>query len=127
MRQVAPTADRQRATVQVKVSIVDHDPRILPEMGARVDFLVSDAGKAAPAAAAGPPRFRLPASAVRDRGGQTVGWLVRDGRLQAREVEAGPVSGGFREVSKGLSGGEQVVTGGVADPEEGMRVKIGER
>jgi RND family efflux transporter MFP subunit len=127
VRQVVPTADRQRATVQVKVTIVDRDPRILPEMGARVDFLVSDSGKSAPAAAAGPPRFRLPASAVRERGGRSVVWLVRDGRLQAREVEAGPVSGGFREVSKGLSGGEQVVTGGVAEPEEGMRVKDGER
>ena len=40
VRQVVPTADRQRATVQVKVSILDRDPRILPEMGARVDFLV---------------------------------------------------------------------------------------
>src|SRR3990172_5727570 len=39
VRQVVPTADRQRATVQVKVSILDRDPRILPEMGARVDFL----------------------------------------------------------------------------------------
>ncbi|HKP49892.1 MAG TPA: efflux RND transporter periplasmic adaptor subunit, partial [Gemmatimonadales bacterium] len=39
VRQVVPTADRQRATVQVKVAIVDRDPRILPEMGARVDFL----------------------------------------------------------------------------------------
>ena len=39
VRQVVPTADRQRATVQVKVSILDHDARILPEMGAKVDFL----------------------------------------------------------------------------------------
>src|SRR6185295_18874699 len=38
VRQVVPTADRQRATVQVKVSILDKDPRILPEMGARVVF-----------------------------------------------------------------------------------------
>ena len=43
-------------------------------------------------------------------------WLVRDGRLEAREVEAGPVSGGFREIRRGLSGGEQVVTGGVENP-----------
>jgi RND family efflux transporter MFP subunit len=125
VRQVVPTADRQRATVQVKVTIVDRDPRILPEMGARVDFLESDSGKTA--TAAGPPRFRLPASAVRESGGRNVVWLVRDGRLQSREVEAGPVSGGFREVSKGLSGGERVVTGGVERPEEGMRVKGGER
>jgi RND family efflux transporter MFP subunit len=126
VRQVVPTADRQRATVQVKVSILDRDPRILPEMGARVDFLTSDSGAAStgtPAAAAGPPRFRLPAAAVREAGGRSVVWLVREGRLQAREVEAGPVSGGFREVARGLSGGEVVVTGGVENPKEGMRVK----
>jgi cobalt-zinc-cadmium efflux system membrane fusion protein len=103
---------------------VDHDPRILPEMGARVDFLASDSGAAA-AAAPGPAatRFRLPVSAVRDAGGKSVVWLVREGRLQAREVEAGPVSGGYREVARGLSGGERVVTGGVENPKDGMRVK----
>ena len=124
VRQVVPTADRQRATVQVKVSILDRDPRILPEMGARVDFLTEPRDSApAGAAAAGPPRFRLPAEAVRDAGGRTVVWLVRDGRLTAREVQAGPVSGGYREIARGLAGGEVVMTGGVDAPEEGMRVK----
>lgn len=126
VRQVVPTADRQRATVQVKVSIVDRDPRILPEMGARVDFIASDSAPAGTAAApAGPPRFRLPATAVRETGGRSVVWLVREGRLQAREVVAGPVSGEFREVTRGLSGGERVMTGGVESPKEGMRVKAG--
>ena len=128
-----PTADRQRATVQVKVSILDRDPRILPEMGARVDFMTGSQsgaradGPADSGAIAGPPRFRLPADAVRDAGGRTVVWLVRDGRLTAREVAAGPVSGGYREVTRGLSGGEVVVTGEVDQPEEGMRVKTGEK
>jgi HlyD family secretion protein len=123
VRQVVPTADRQRATVQVKVSIVDHDPRILPEMGARVDFLASDSGTTATPSAATASRFRIPAAAVHDAGGKTVIWLVRDGRLQMREVAAGPVSGDFREVTRGLSGGERIVTGGVEKPEEGMRVR----
>jgi RND family efflux transporter MFP subunit len=130
VRQVVPTADRQRATVQVKVSIVDRDRRILPEMGARVDFLVADPDSAtapgAPAAAPAAPRFRLPAAAVRDAGGRSVVWLVREGRLQAREVEAGPVSGDYREITRGLAGGERVVTGGVESPKEGMRVKAGD-
>ncbi len=124
VRQVVPTADRQRATVQVKVAILDHDPRILPEMGARVDFIAaadSSGGKAAPS---GPPRFRLPAAAVREDGGKTVVWLVRDGRLEPREVDAGPVSADFREIRRGLAGGEMVVTGGVETPEAGMRVKV---
>jgi RND family efflux transporter MFP subunit len=129
VRQVVPTADRQRATVQVKVSIVDHDARILPEMGARVDFLASDSGKTGGTPSPGQvaTRFRLPAAAVRDQGGRTVVWLVRDGKLTAREVNAGPVSGGYREITRGLSGGERVVTGGVETPKEGMRVKTPER
>jgi hypothetical protein len=119
-----PTADRQRATVQVKVSIVDHDRRILPEMGARVDFLAADSTTAGtPASGPASVRFRLPAPAVRDAGGRSVVWLVREGRLASREVEAGPVSGGYREITRGLSGGERVVTGGVENPKEGMRVR----
>ena len=127
VRQVVPTADRQRATVQVKVAIVDRDPRILPEMGARVDFLAppTDTMEATTTAAAGTPRFRLPAVAVRDAGGKSVVWLVRGGQLEAREVEAGPVSGGYREINRGLAGGELVLTGGVETPVQGMRVEAG--
>jgi RND family efflux transporter MFP subunit len=122
VRQVVPTADRQRATVQVKVAIQDRDPRILPEMGARVDFL-EEPRETVAEPAAGAARFRLPAGAVREHEGRTVVWLVREGRLEAREVSAGPVSGGFREIRSGLSGGELVLTGGVEAPEPGMRVK----
>ena len=129
VRQVVPTADRQRATVQVKVAIVDRDPRILPEMGARVDFVEparTDSAQA-PAAASGTPRFRLPVAALREVGGRSVVWLVRDGRLESREVQAGPASGGYREVTRGLSGGELVLTGGVETPEAGMRVETENR
>ncbi len=125
VRQVVPTADRQRATVQVKVSILDRDPRILPEMGARVDFLedtVRTAGSAP--AAAGPPRFRLPAAAVREVNGEPTVWLVRGGKLEPRKVESGPVSGGFREVRGGLSGGEVLLVAGVEEPKAGMRVQV---
>ena len=123
VRQVVPTADRQRATVQVKVAIADRDPRILPEMGARVDFL-EPAAERGTAPAAAPPRIRVPTAAVREQGGQSVVWLVRDGRLDPRVVQAGPASGGFREVRSGLSGGELLVVGGVDAPRAGMRVKV---
>jgi RND family efflux transporter MFP subunit len=122
VRQVVPTADRQRATVQVKVSIVDRDRRILPEMGARVDFL-GDTARATAAAPAGPPRFRVPAAAVRELNGQATVWLVRNGRLEPRTVEAGPVSGGYREIRSGLSGGEMLMIEGVETPRAGMPVK----
>jgi RND family efflux transporter MFP subunit len=121
VRQVVPTADRQRATVQVKVSILDHDPRILPEMGAKVDFLEPERRESAGAT----PRasVRVPAAAVRSDGGATFVWLVRDGRLAKRPVTTGPESGGFLEIRSGLNGGEQVLTGGVDEPKDGMRVK----
>jgi RND family efflux transporter MFP subunit len=120
VRQVVPTADRQRATVQVKVSILDRDPRILPEMGARVDFLEPEAQPAEGNSV--PPRFVVPAAAVRSEGGRAVVFIVRDSRLERREVQAGPVSGGFREVGSGLAGGELVVVSGPEALRAGMRV-----
>ena len=126
VRQVVPTADRQRATVQVKVSIVDRDPRILTEMGAKVEFLQAPRPEPAGAPQAGErPRIIVPAEAVRSQNGRNVVWMVRDGRLQSRDVDAGPVSGNFREIRSGLSGGEQLLVAGVETPREGQRVKVG--
>ena len=123
VRQVVPTADRQRATVQVKVAILDRDPRILPEMGARVDFLEPE-GSRESAPAAGSPRIRVPATVVREEGGRSVVWVVREGRLDSRVVDAGPASGGFREIRGGLAGGELLLSGGIEAPQAGMRVKV---
>ncbi|KPK79598.1 MAG: hypothetical protein AMS25_12040 [Gemmatimonas sp. SM23_52] len=121
VRQVVPTADRQRATVEVKVSILDKDPRILPEMGARVEFLEDESGAAGPA---GPARLFVPAAAVRDEAGRQVVWVVSGGRVERREVEAGPVTGQLRELRRGVSAGEQVVVAGHAGLEDGARVKL---
>jgi RND family efflux transporter MFP subunit len=120
VRQIVPTADRQRATVQVKVSILDRDSRILPEMGARVEFLtVVDS-----AAAAAPMRVFVPAAAVRTDGAATIVWVVRDGAVVRTEIEAGPVSGGRREVRSGLTGGESVVLDPPQGLEQGERVNV---
>jgi RND family efflux transporter MFP subunit len=121
VRQIVPTADRQRATVLVKVSILNKDPRILPEMGARVDFLESasteDEGSQ-------PVRVFVPATAVRDEQGQPVVWVVREGRVYRIAVRAGPVSAGRREIRAGLHGGEQVVVAGPEDLADGAAVRV---
>jgi len=128
VRMTVPTADRQRATVQVKVSILDHDPRILTEMGARVEFLQAALGAGASATGApARPRVSVPAEAVRTDGGNIVVWLVSDGRLERRAVDAGPVSGGMREVRSGLVGGELLLLSGVANPTAGLRVSVAPR
>jgi RND family efflux transporter MFP subunit len=129
VRQVVPTADRQRATVQVKVAIADRDARILPEMGAKVEFL-EDAAPATPAGApvagapAAPARVTVPAAAVRSEEGRAVVWIVREGRLTRRDVDAGPVSGNLREIRAGLAGGELLLVGGLDHPREGQRVRV---
>lgn len=120
VRQIVPTADRQRATVQVKVGITDRDSRILPEMGARVEFLAV----AAAADSAAPMRVFVTADAVRTEGAVTVVYVVRDGVASRRVIEAGPVSGGRREVRSGLSGGEQVIVNPPRGLEEGARVNV---
>lgn len=128
VRMVVPTADRQRATVQVKVSILDHDPRILTEMGARVEFLevtrtAASPGDRAAGTAATRPRVTVPAETIHTDGGRTVVWLVQGGQLERREVDAGPTSGGMREVRSGLLGGELLLLSGVANPTAGMKVR----
>ena len=120
VRQVVPTADRQRATVQVKVSILDRDPRILPEMGAKVDFIQPDGASTTGARTT----IRIPATALKTDGGASVVWVVRDGRLVRRAVTTGPVSAGYAEVRSGLNGGEQLMVSGVDAPSDGMKVKV---
>lgn len=121
VRQIVPTADRQRATVLVKVSFVERDERILPEMAATVEFLETEG--AAPEASA-PPRVFVPAAAVQDEAGRQIVWIVRDDRVERREVDAGPVTGERREIRSGLSGGERVVIAGAEGLEDGTRVTI---
>jgi HlyD family secretion protein len=120
VRQVVPTADRQKATVQVKVSILDRDRRILPEMGAKVVFLRE--AESGPVAAA-PRRVTVPAAAVVTAADGSKVWVFEDGRVAAREVEVGPARGDLVEIRKGLAGGESVVVDPPAGIKDGARVR----
>jgi RND family efflux transporter MFP subunit len=120
VRQVVPTADRQKATVQVKVAILDRDPRILPEMGAKVVFVRGEGA----AAAAAPRRVLVPGAAIgQGKGGAQV-WVVQDGRVTARAVDVGAARGDQVEIRKGLDGGESVVLGAPAGLKDGARVRV---
>jgi RND family efflux transporter MFP subunit len=121
VRQVVPTADRQKATVQVKVAILDRDPRILPEMGAKVVFLTAS-GRAA--AVTAPRRVLVPMSAVvQDAAGARV-WVVAGGRVETHPIELGRARGESYEVERGLSGGERVVLKPSAALKQGLRVRV---
>ena len=121
VRQVVPTADRQKATVQVKVAILDRDPRILPEMGAKVVFVRSEGGTATEAA---PRRVLIPAAAVSQGRDGARTWVIENGRAQARAVDVGPARGDQVEIRHGLEGGESVVLNAPTGLKEGDRVRV---
>jgi RND family efflux transporter MFP subunit len=122
VRQVVPTADRQKATVLVKVSILDHDPRILPEMGAKVVFEAHGAD-----VQAAPRRVFVPQAAVSDVGGKSSVWVVEDGKVRQQSVEVGPQRGDRIEVRQGLAGGESLVLNAPAALKNGSKVKLAAR
>lgn len=103
---IVPTADRQKATVRVRIGFREKDARILPEMGVRVSFL----DEAAPASSRDEPaQLQIPAAAVQRDGEQTVVYLIEDGTAQRRAVTLGRERSGRVEVLGGLRGGERIV------------------
>jgi RND family efflux transporter MFP subunit len=120
VRTVIPTADRQKATVKVRISFDQLDPRILPDMGVKVTFL----GNAPKAAQAGAPRLLVPQGAVRNENGSSIVYVYRDGRVERRAVSAGDARGSDREIVAGLADGDQVVASGFDGLSDGARVKL---
>ncbi|MGH7364919.1 MAG: efflux RND transporter periplasmic adaptor subunit, partial [Candidatus Rokuibacteriota bacterium] len=105
---IIPTADRSKATVKVRIAIKQKDPRIVPEMGARVGFLDPKPAGAG-AAAAAPPSVLVPAEAVRTDGDEPVVFVYANGKVERRRVTLGPDVSGQRRVLSGLRDGERVV------------------
>jgi RND family efflux transporter MFP subunit len=116
VRTVIPTADRQKATVKVRIAFDALDARILPDMGVKVSFL-------APAAAAGAPEAKalVPAQAVRNADGQAVVFVLKNGRLERRVVGLGENRDNDVQITAGVAAGEQVVIDGPADMAEGQK------
>jgi RND family efflux transporter MFP subunit len=121
VRQVVPTADRQKATVQVKVAILDRDPRILTEMGAKVEFLRREESAKDGAAVR---RVMVPAAAVQEGEEGAHVWVVAEGALQRTNVELGLARGDRTEVRTGLIGGEEVVLNPPPGLKSGQKVKV---
>ena len=120
VRTVIPTADRQKATVKVRVAFDRLDPRILPDMGVKVTFF----GDEPSTQAAGAARLLVPRTAVREEGGSQVVYVYRDGRVERRAVRLGQARGNDQEVVAGLSDGEQIVVKGFEGLRDGSRVQL---
>lgn len=116
-----PTADRQKATVLVRIGFDALDPRILPDMGVKVAFM----GAAEPAAvAAAAPSVTVSSSAVRKDGAQDVVFVVKDRVVERRAVKVGKTRGDAVEILSGLVASERVVVDGPSDLADGRLVTI---
>jgi hypothetical protein len=125
LRQVIPTADRTKATVQVKVTILDKDKDLKPEMSAKVNFLES----AEPVVAAGgpppPPVVMVPKEAIASRDGQPVVFEVTgEGKVRQRVVKLGSARQDQQVVQQGLVGGETLVSRPSDALRDGDAVKV---
>jgi RND family efflux transporter MFP subunit len=117
---IIPTADRGKATVKVRVALNVHDPRIVPDMGVRVSFLE----KAQPVAARTKPGVLVPATAIVERAGKDVAFVVDGEKAHQHVLKLGRTLGDDREVLDGLAGGETVVLDPPEKLADGARVRI---
>ena len=119
VRTVIPTADRQKATVKVRISFDKLDPRILPDMGVKVSFL-DDEKKPAAASAA----LTVPKSAIRSADGKQVVYVYRNGVVERRAVSLGSARDNDQEILAGLNDGDQVVVKGLEGLRDGAKVDV---
>lgn len=106
--EMSPEANRQKATVQVKVQVLKPDSFLRPEMNARSAFLAKEVPRGKEQVSVRSPII-IPTAAVRDSAGKKSIFIVYEGRANERLVKLGnPTSKGI-EVAEGLIGGEEIV------------------
>lgn len=115
---VIPTADRQKATVKVRIGFDVKDPRILPDMGVKVAFIDSPAAQQQ-------QTIVVPKTAVRRNGEQDVVFVVTgDDRVERRAVKVAGSEGDSARLLSGVNDGERVVVEGAAELKDGDKVKV---
>jgi RND family efflux transporter MFP subunit len=123
VRTVIPSADRQKATVKVRISFDKLDDKILPDMGVKVAFLEEAAPKKKDTNAV-VAKAIVPQSAVRKDGGSEYVLLVRSGLVERRGVSLGAQHGTDVDVLAGVNAGDTLVVKGPEDLKEGQAVEI---
>lgn len=118
--EIAPEANRAKATVQLKVKVENPDEQLRPEMNARVNFLA----EGRPTEGKPSLRVLVPKAAVVRRDGSAFVFVVKGNKVEQRSIRLGDEVGDFYYVLEGLSGGESTATTGAEKLNDGARVKI---
>jgi RND family efflux transporter MFP subunit len=117
---IVPTADRAKATVQVKVAFRSYDSRVLPEMSAKVHFLPRPSREAVDTQ----PVLVVPGTAIVERNGRSVVFVVERGRAVEVPVVAGRQVGSSVAIREGLQAGVRVVDSVGANLRSGTKVTV---
>lgn len=115
---IVPTADRDRATVRVRIGFEALEPRILPEMGVKVAFREDQPEQA------GQRAVLIPREALRKDNGTDVVFVVTGGLAERRAVRVSGSEGATAQIIAGIKGGERVVVQGPSDLVDGDEVEV---
>ncbi len=118
---MVPTLDRSKATLLVKVSFTERDPRLLPDMSAKVAFLSK---KLTPEERK--PLIAIPKEAITNRNGKSVVFVVQNGEARQVEVTSGNTVGELVAV-QGVNAGDQVVLEPGKRLQEGDKLEFGKK
>lgn len=118
--EITPQVNRSKATVIVRVSFVDDKTGVLPDMAARVSFLNKPLD---PEALKQPPKIIVPSSAIAERGGSKVVFVVEEDVVRMVPVKLGPSFGRGFELAEGPRPGTRLVAEPPETLSDGQRVK----
>ena len=119
-----PTADRQKATVLVRIGFEALDPRILPDMGVKVTFLREEKKEAEAVAPALQPTTLVPKAALQSDNTNSFVYVVNGDTVERRAVKAGGTDGDRVEVLAALRAGERVVVSPLQNLTDGAKVVV---
>jgi HlyD family secretion protein len=117
IHEISPEANRQKATVQVKVKVINPDSYLRPEMNASVAFYSNE--KPSEGQAESKPIVTVPASAIKDNGV----FVVVGGKAVRRSVKVAGTTAQGVQVTEGLIGGEDIVSNPPSDLKDGQRIR----
>ncbi|MFN9338296.1 MAG: efflux RND transporter periplasmic adaptor subunit [Candidatus Kapaibacterium sp.] len=121
VNKIIPTADRAKGTVQVKIRFDDIDERVLPEMGAKVNFLkintvVNEIESK--------PKLLIPQTAIQTKNGKKTVFVVKDNAAQETAVSTGTILGEYVEIKNGLMNGDVIILAPSDNIQQGSKVQI---
>ena len=117
---IIPTADRNKATVRVRIGLLEKDERVLPDMGIRVSFLQ----KMAETTSERKEGVVVPNEAVMNEGNTSYVILVKNGRIEIKQVEVAEETSNYSRIIKGVRAGDQVVASYDQQLENNQKVTV---